>query len=55
MIGAGLAIWFGLVIAALKFFYTLLSAAVLLPLLFGLYSRRVTAHAAIAAMLVRWR
>src|SRR5215510_11564610 len=51
-IGAGLAIWFGSVIAALKIFYTLLSAALLLPLLFGLYSRRVTARAAIAAMLV---
>jgi SSS family solute:Na+ symporter len=51
-IGAGLAIWFGSVIAALKIFYTLLSAALLLPLLFGLYSRRVTARAAIAATLV---
>lgn len=52
VIGAGLAIWFGSVIAALKIFYTLLSAALLLPLLFGLYSRRVTARAAIAATLV---
>jgi SSS family solute:Na+ symporter len=51
-IGAGLAIWFGSVIAALKIFYTLLSAALLLPLLFGLYSRRVTSRSAIAAMLV---
>ncbi len=51
-IGAGLAIWFGSVIAALKIFYTLLSAALLLPLVFGLYSRRVTARAAIAATLV---
>src|SRR5215468_9039835 len=51
-IGAGLAVWFGSVIAALKIFYTLLSAALLLPLLFGLYSRRVTARAAIAATLV---
>ncbi|HEY8458822.1 MAG TPA: sodium:solute symporter family protein, partial [Blastocatellia bacterium] len=50
--GAGLAIWFGSVIAALKIFYTLLSAALLLPLLFGLYSRRVTSRAAIAATLV---
>jgi Na+/proline symporter len=40
------------VIAALKVFYTLLSAALLLPLLCGLYSRRVTARAAIAATLV---
>jgi SSS family solute:Na+ symporter len=51
-IGAGLAIWFGSVIAALKIFYTLLGAALLLPLVFGLYSRRVTARAAIAATLV---
>jgi SSS family solute:Na+ symporter len=51
-IGAGLAIWFGSVIAALKIFYTLLSAALLLPLVFGLYSRRVTSRAAIAATLV---
>jgi solute:Na+ symporter, SSS family len=52
VIGAALAIWFGSVIAALKIFYTLLSAALLLPLLFGLYSRRVTSRAAIAATLV---
>jgi len=51
-IGAGLAIWLGSVIAALKIFYTLLSAALLLPLLFGLYSRRVSAREAIAATLV---
>jgi SSS family solute:Na+ symporter len=51
-IGAGLAIWFGSVIAALKIFYTLLGAALLLPLVFGLYSRRVKARAAIAATLV---
>ncbi|MCI0391525.1 MAG: sodium:solute symporter family protein [Acidobacteria bacterium] len=51
-IGAGLAIWFGSVIAALKIFYTLLSAALLLPLIFGLYTRRVTSRAAITAMLV---
>src|SRR5262245_20167315 len=51
-IGAGLAIWFGSVIAALRIFYTLMSAALLLPLLFGLYTRRVTSRAAITAMLV---
>src|SRR5262249_15781079 len=51
-IAAGLAIWLGSVIAALRIFYTLLSAALLLPLMFGLYSRRVTSRAAIAAMLV---
>lgn len=48
---AGLAIWFGSVIAALKIFYTLLSAALLLPLLAGLFSKRVTTRTAIAAML----
>ncbi|MGH9766863.1 MAG: sodium:solute symporter family protein [Blastocatellia bacterium] len=52
VIGAGLAIWFGSVIAALKIFYTLLAAALLLPLVSGLYSRRVTSRAAIAATLV---
>jgi solute:Na+ symporter, SSS family len=52
VIGAGLAIWFGSVIAALRIFYTLLPAALLLPLLFGLYSRRVTARAAIATTVV---
>jgi len=52
VIGAGLAIWFGSVIAALKIFYTLLAAALLLPLVSGLYSRRVTARAAIAATLI---
>jgi SSS family solute:Na+ symporter len=51
LIGAGLAIWFGSVIAALKIFYTLLSAALLLPLLAGLYAKRVSAQAAIATML----
>ncbi len=51
-IGAGLAIWFGSVIAALRIFYTLLSAALLLPLLFGLYTRRVSSLSAITAMLV---
>lgn len=51
-LGAGVAIWFGSVIAALRIFYTLLSAALLLPLLAGLYTRRVTARAALATMIV---
>jgi SSS family solute:Na+ symporter len=51
-IGAGLAILLGSVIAALKIFYTLITATLLLPVVFGLYSRRVTAPAAIAASLV---
>lgn len=49
---AGLAVYLGSVIAALKIFYTLLTAALLLPLLFGLYSRRVSSRAAIAATVV---
>lgn len=40
------------VISALTIFYTLLSAALLLPLVFGLYSRRVKARAAIVSILV---
>lgn len=48
--GAGLAIWFGSVIAALRIFYTLLSAALLLPLLAGLFSKRVTTRGALATM-----
>src|SRR5499433_35989 len=51
-IAAGLAIWFGSVIAALKIFYTLLSAALLLPLIAGLYTERVSARAALATMTV---
>jgi solute:Na+ symporter, SSS family len=51
-IGAGLAILLGSVIAALKIFYTLITATLLLPVVFGLYSRRVTARAAIAATVV---
>jgi len=51
LVSAGLAIWFGSVFAALKIFYTLLSAALLLPVVAGLYSRWVTARIAIATML----
>lgn len=40
------------VITALTIFYTLLSAALLLPLLAGLYTQRVQANAALAAMLI---
>jgi Na+/pantothenate symporter len=38
------------VIAALTIFYTLLTAALLLPLIAGLYSTRVPSRAAIASM-----
>src|SRR5262249_38349352 len=52
LLGAGLAIWFGSVIVALKIFYTMLSAALLLPLIAGLYTRRTSARAAISTMAV---
>jgi SSS family solute:Na+ symporter len=52
VIGAGLGILLETVIQALTIFYTLLSAALLLPLIAGLYTKRVTARAAIATMLV---
>ncbi|MCI0337814.1 MAG: sodium:solute symporter family protein [Acidobacteria bacterium] len=52
-LGACLAIFlFDSVISALRIFYTLLTAALLLPLIAGLYTRRVTARAALATMLV---
>jgi SSS family solute:Na+ symporter len=40
------------VISALTIFYTLLSAALTLPLIFGLYWRAATAQAALVAMLI---
>ncbi|MFN0088246.1 MAG: sodium:solute symporter family protein [Blastocatellia bacterium] len=52
VLGAGLGILLETVISALTIFYTLLSAALLLPLLAGLYTKRVDARAALAGMLV---
>jgi SSS family solute:Na+ symporter len=52
VIGAGLSLLFETVISALTIFYTLLSAALLLPLVAGLYLKKVTARAATAAMLI---
>ncbi|MDX2031040.1 MAG: sodium:solute symporter family protein [Blastocatellia bacterium] len=52
LLGAALGIVFETVIGALTIFYTLLSAALLLPLLAGLYTKRVGSRAAMAAMLV---
>jgi SSS family solute:Na+ symporter len=52
LLGAGLGILFETVISALTVFYTLLSAALLLPLIAGLYTRRVKSRSAIATMLV---
>ncbi len=52
LLGALLAAWLPGVVTALTIFYTLMSAALLLPLLAGLYTRRVNANAALAAMIV---
>ncbi len=51
ILGALLAAWLPGVVTALTIFYTLMSAALLLPLLAGLYTRRVNANAALAAMI----
>jgi solute:Na+ symporter, SSS family len=50
VVGALLAMLLPTVISALTIFYTLLTAALLLPLIAGLYSKRVPAAAAIASM-----
>jgi SSS family solute:Na+ symporter len=50
VLGAGLAILFKSVIAALTIFYTLLSAALFLPLIAGLYLKGVTARAALVTI-----
>lgn len=52
VLGALLAIILRDVISALTIFYTLLSSAPLLPLIAGLYSKRISAQAVIPAMLV---
>lgn len=51
-LGALLAIVLQDVISALTIFYTLLSSAPLLPLIAGLYSKRISARAVIPAMLI---
>lgn len=51
-LGAVLGMLLPSVIDALKIFYTLMSAALLLPLLAGLYTRHVRANAALAAIAV---
>jgi SSS family solute:Na+ symporter len=51
VVGALLAMLLPTVISALTIFYTLLTAALFLPLIAGLYSTRVTSRGAIAAML----
>lgn len=52
VLGALLGMLLPSVIEALKIFYTLMSAALLLPLLAGLYTRQVRANAALAAIAV---
>jgi solute:Na+ symporter, SSS family len=51
-LGAALAILFKTVIAALTIFYTMLSAALFLPLIAGLYIKRVTARGALATIVI---
>ncbi len=48
--GAALGSFLPTVITALKIFYTLLAAALLLPVIAGLYARKVQAHSAILSM-----
>jgi SSS family solute:Na+ symporter len=50
--GAMLGSFLPTVISALKIFYTLLAAALTLPLIAGLYTRKVEARSAILSMLV---
>jgi len=52
LIGALLGILLESVISALTIFYTLLSAALLLPVVIGLYTRRIGARACLVAMCV---
>ena len=51
LLGTGLAMGLETVYAALTIFYTLLTAALLLPIIVGLYAKRVTANAALASMI----
>src|SRR5215813_11427333 len=52
MAGAILASFLPTVITALSIFYTLLAAALTLPLIAGLYTRKVTAHSATVSMII---
>ena len=51
VIGTLLAMWLETVYAALTIFYTLLTAAIFLPMIVGLYAKRVTAKAALGSMI----
>ncbi|MFN7930681.1 MAG: sodium:solute symporter family protein [Blastocatellia bacterium] len=52
VLGTLLAVWLETVYTALTIFYTLLTAALLLPVLVGLYVQRVTARSALVSMVV---
>jgi SSS family solute:Na+ symporter len=51
LLGVGLAIGLETVYAALTIFYTLLTAALFLPMIVGLYAKRITANAALSSMI----
>ena len=50
LLGVLLALWLPNVVSALQIFYGLLTAALFVPLVFGLYWKRPTSHAALAAI-----
>jgi solute:Na+ symporter, SSS family len=51
MLGVLLSLWLPNVVSALQIFYGLLTAALFVPLVFGLYWKRPGAHAALAAII----
>ena len=51
LLGVLLALWLPNVVSALQIFYGLLTAALFVPLVFGLYWKRPGAHAALAAII----
>jgi len=50
LLGVLLALWLPNVVSALQIFYGMLTAALFVPLVFGLYWKRPTSHAALAAI-----
>ncbi len=50
LLGVLLALWLPNVVSALRIFYGLLTVALFVPLVFGLYWRRPRPHAALAAI-----
>ena len=51
MLGVLLSLWLPNVVSALQIFYSLLTAALFVPLVFGLYWKRPGAHGALAAII----